>query len=252
MIDRLGPWFHNIHLPGGEQTAPDHWLGDFPRFKWEQIAPHLPEDLTGRKVLDIGCNAGFYSIQLARRGAEVLGIDHDDRYLKQARWEAGQFDLSGSVEFRRMPVYRLIDLAEQFDVVIFMGVLYHLRYPLLALDIVSGLVGEMMVFQTFTVGHEETADTPEDFSFADREQMNDPTWPRMAFIEKRMENDPTNWWAPSHACVLAMLRSAGMAVTAQPGHEIYICRPDASLIDFPEMRQEQINSATGGRPGKKQ
>ena len=38
----LGPWFHNLHLPDGVQTAPDHPLGDFPRWKWEEIAPHLP------------------------------------------------------------------------------------------------------------------------------------------------------------------------------------------------------------------
>ncbi|HEX2099456.1 MAG TPA: DUF1698 domain-containing protein, partial [Candidatus Synoicihabitans sp.] len=65
----LAPWFHNIHLPDGTQTAPNHPLGDFPRFKWQQIADHLPHDLTGWRVLDIGCNAGFYTVELARRGA---------------------------------------------------------------------------------------------------------------------------------------------------------------------------------------
>ena len=51
-------------LPGRDiQTAPDHFLGDFPRFKWLEIAPHIPEDLKGWRVLDIGCNAGFYSFE---------------------------------------------------------------------------------------------------------------------------------------------------------------------------------------------
>ena len=76
-IRELGPWFHNLHLPGGEQTAPDHAYGDFPAFKWREIAPHIPQDLRGLTVLDIGCNAGFYSFELARRGAQVTAIDID-------------------------------------------------------------------------------------------------------------------------------------------------------------------------------
>ena len=70
-IAALGPWFHNLHLPDGTQTAPGHFLGDFPTFKWEQIRDHLPTDLSGWTALDIGCNAGFYSFELARRGATV-------------------------------------------------------------------------------------------------------------------------------------------------------------------------------------
>ena len=78
-IDALGPWFHNIDL-GGVWTAPDHFLGDYPGDKFRRFAPHLPEDLTGKTVLDIGCNAGFYSMEMKRRGAErVVGVDSDDR-----------------------------------------------------------------------------------------------------------------------------------------------------------------------------
>jgi tRNA (mo5U34)-methyltransferase len=86
-IEALGPWFHNLHLPGGVQTLPNHFLGgDFPNFKWQQIQPYLPADLSGWRVLDVGCNAGFYSFELARRGASVLGMDVDPHYLAQARW----------------------------------------------------------------------------------------------------------------------------------------------------------------------
>ena len=77
-IGELGPWFHNIEL-GGVATAPDHFLGDYPRVKWRKFSEALPLDLAGRTVLDIGCNAGFYSIEMKRRGAErVVGIDFDD------------------------------------------------------------------------------------------------------------------------------------------------------------------------------
>src|SRR4051812_41826834 len=135
-VETLGPWFHNLHLPDGTQTCPDHWLGDFPTFKWRELAPRLPENLDGWTCLDIGCNAGFYSFELAKRGASVLGIDLDDRYLQQAKWACGKFDLEDRVRFEKLQVYDLARREEAFDLVLFMGVFYHLRYPLLGLDIV--------------------------------------------------------------------------------------------------------------------
>src|SRR5512146_1452306 len=85
-ISELGEWFHNLDLHG-VPTAPHHFLGDFPNIKWRQIAPAIPEDLTGATVLDVGCNGGFYCIEMKRRGAKrVLGIDVDERYLRQARF----------------------------------------------------------------------------------------------------------------------------------------------------------------------
>ena len=84
----LGPWFHNLDLRG-VQTAPDHFLGDYPAVKWRSFADAIPADLAGRSVLDIGCNAGFYAMEMKRRGAErVVGIDFDDDYLAQARFAA--------------------------------------------------------------------------------------------------------------------------------------------------------------------
>src|SRR3978361_1137908 len=85
-IGALGPWFHNLHLPGGLQTLPNHFLGgDFPAFKWQQVESALPADLSGWRVLDVGCNAGFYSFALARRGATVVAIDMEPLYPDQAR-----------------------------------------------------------------------------------------------------------------------------------------------------------------------
>src|SRR5437867_13012473 len=87
-IAELGEWFHNLDLHG-VHTAPYHFLGDFPNIKWQPISKAIPQDLTGASVLDIGCNGGFYSIQMKQRGAgQVLGIDVDDRYLNQARFAA--------------------------------------------------------------------------------------------------------------------------------------------------------------------
>src|SRR5215212_12236602 len=99
-VEALGPWFHNLHLKGVE-TAPHHFLGDYPNIKWRQFADALPEDLTGRSVLDIGCNAGFYAMEMKRRGADrVVGIDTEREYLEQARFAA---ELNGyDIEFRSL------------------------------------------------------------------------------------------------------------------------------------------------------
>ena len=78
-MEALAPWFHNIDLGDGIVTAPDHFLGDYPRFKFARFADALPVDLAGKSVLDIGCNAGFYSVEMKRRGAgRVVGIDSDE------------------------------------------------------------------------------------------------------------------------------------------------------------------------------
>src|SRR5690349_19809130 len=145
-IRDLKPWFHNLHLPDGTQTAPLHKLGDFPSFKWKQISRALPRNLEGWRALDIGCNAGFYSFELARLGARVTGIDVDPHYLRQAHWAARELGVEKDIEFREMQVYDLAAEDEKFDLVLFMGVFYHLRYPLLGLDIVARRTRRLMVF----------------------------------------------------------------------------------------------------------
>ncbi|AHM58366.1 type 11 methyltransferase [Flammeovirgaceae bacterium 311] len=226
-IESLKPWFHNLHLPDGVQTAPDHWLGNFPQFKWNEIAPYIPEDLSGWRVLDVGCNAGFYTFELARRGADVLGIDVDTHYLKQAEWAAGKMKLQKQVRFQQMQVYDLAKLDEQFDLIWFMGVLYHLRYPLLALDVLAEKNKDMMVFQTLSMPGETAEKDTWDRTINDRQDLLKEGWPKMAFVEHKFAGDPTNWWLPNHAGIEAMLRSCGYKITDRPGHEIYIARKDA-------------------------
>jgi tRNA (mo5U34)-methyltransferase len=225
-IEALGPWFHNLHLPGGVTTCPGHYLGDFPAYKWRIIADCLPERLDGWRVLDIGCNAGFYSFELAKRGADVTGIDVEPLFLKQARWAAGKLGLEQRVRFREMQVYDLAHTSERYDLVLFLGVFYHLRYPLLGLDIVSRLVRRMMVFQTMMAPGSEVEDDTQNPSLDDRARLLRRGWPKMAFIENALQGDRTNWWVATHAAVEAMLRTSGLRVTARPEHEVYVCVPD--------------------------
>lgn len=229
-IAELGEWFHNIDLHG-HPTAPHHFLGDYPAVKWRQFADAIPSDLRGRSVLDIGCNGGFYSIALKRRGAErVVGIDWDDRYLAQARFaaEVSQVD----VEFRKLSVYDVATLGERFDVVLFMGVLYHLRHPLLALDLLhEHVTRDILVFQSMLRGSSGEQRIAHDYPFSETAIFDQPDYPKLHFVEHKYSRDQTNWWIPNRAAAEAMLRSAGFTVVAHPESEVFVCRhasvPDA-------------------------
>ena len=237
-VEELGEWFHNLNLHGVE-TAPEHFLGDFPNVKWKHIAPALPEDLSGATVLDIGCNGGFYAIEMKRRGAaRVLGIDVDDRYLNQARFAAST--LGFDVEFEKRSVYDVDQIAGKFDIVFFMGVLYHLRYPLYALDRVVQKVGEQLVFQTMIRGSEESHSTRDNYHFWNKDVFEEPAFPRMFFIEKQYANDPTNWWIPNRAAAEAMLRSAGMEIVAHPESETWICVPRETTRDGQTIQELEL------------
>ncbi|HEX8258162.1 MAG TPA: TIGR04290 family methyltransferase [Allosphingosinicella sp.] len=223
-IEALGPWFHNIQL-AGIWTAPDHFLGDYPNEKFQRFAPHLPEDLSGKTVLDIGCNAGFYSMEMKRRGASrVLGIDSDDRYLAQARL-AGEALGYDNIEFRNLSVYDVGALGEKFDVVIFMGVLYHLRHPLLALDLIhEHVAGDLLIFQSMQRGSRQVLELEEDYDFEETGMFLESGFPKLHFIERQYAHDWTNWWVPNRACAEAMLRASGFSIEIRAEEEVYICR----------------------------
>jgi tRNA (mo5U34)-methyltransferase len=223
-IAALAPWFHNINLDG-VWTAPDHFLGDYPGTKFKRFAPHLPKDLKGKSVLDIGCNAGFYSIEMKRRGANrVLGIDSDDRYLAQARLAAEVLGYE-EIDFAKLDVYDVGAIGETFDLVIFMGVLYHLRHPLLALDLIrEHVAGDLMLFQSMQRGSKFVLDLEEDYEFSEESIFFESSYPKLHFVEREYSHDWTNWWVPNRACTEAMLRSAGFAIDKQIEEEVYLCR----------------------------
>jgi tRNA (mo5U34)-methyltransferase len=218
-VRELGEWFHNLDLCG-VQTAPQHYLGDYPAVKWRRFADALPTDLRGRTVLDIGCNAGFYSIEMKRRGVEL--------------------------EFHELSVYDIATLGERFDIVLFLGVFYHLRHPLLALDLIHEHVArDLLVFQSMQRGSAEIEPLEKDYAFAEVEVFDRPGFPKLHFIERRYAGDPTNWWAPNRACSEAMLRSAGFAVAARPEDEVFICRrqelPGGSRAVYPKTAEARCS-----------
>jgi tRNA (mo5U34)-methyltransferase len=222
-IEELGDWFHNMELRG-HRTAPHHFLGDYPAIKWRTFSHAIPAELSGRTVLDVGCNAGFYSIEMKRRGASrVVGIDWDERYLQQARFAAEMSDVE--IEFRRLSVYEIATLREKFDIVLFMGVLYHLRHPLLALDLLhEHVTRDLLVFQSMQRGSADVEPLAPDYPFSETEIFDRREFPRLHFIEHKYSGDRTNWWVPNRAAVEAMLRSAGYTIVLHPEAEVYVCR----------------------------
>ena len=243
-ITALNPWFHNLRLRG-IQTAPDHFLGDYPQVKFQRFQNALPEDMTGMSVLDIGCNAGFYSLEVKRRGAErVVGIDSDEHYLRQARLAAEISALT--VQFERLSVWEIAALRERFDLVIFMGVFYHLRHPLLALDLIhQHVTKDRLLFQSMQRGSSELASLNPDYDFAEVGIFKQDSFPKMYFIEQKYSHDETNWWIPNRSGMEAMLRSAGFEILQQPEEEVYLCRrmeiaipPDGPHCVYPTVSSD--------------
>jgi tRNA (mo5U34)-methyltransferase len=185
-------WYHTIDLGDGIVTpgATDS------RARLPQLG--MPADLSGRTVLDIGAWDGFYSFEAERRGAErVLAVDRTE-WIGEG-WPSGKqgFELArealgSKVEDRVMDVYELSpETVGRFDLVLFLGVLYHLRDPLPALERVASVTADQLILETHV-----------DLSFVHR--------PAMAFYPgQELSHDPTNWWGPNSAAVVAMLRAVG-------------------------------------------
>jgi tRNA (mo5U34)-methyltransferase len=166
-------------------------------------------------------------MEMKRRGAErVLGLDTGEEYLEQARFAA---DVNGlKIEFRKLSTYDVGQLGERFDLVIFMGVFYHLRHPLLALDLIHEHVARnLLLFQSMQRGDSHVDRLDNNYDFWTTEPFDSPGYPKLHFIEHRYADDPTNWWVPNRACVEAMLRSSGFVITAHPEAEVYLCRKGA-------------------------
>jgi tRNA (mo5U34)-methyltransferase len=162
---------------------------------------------------------------MKRRGAaRVVGIDSDERYLAQARLASDTLGFH-DIEFAKLDVYDVGALGEKFDLVIFMGVLYHLRHPLLALDLIREHVArDMLLFQSMQRGSKNVLPLEADYEFKETDLFFESGYPKLHFVENCYSHDWTNWWVPNRACTEAMLRSAGFAIDKQIEEEVYLCR----------------------------
>lgn len=245
-VARLRPWLQNVHLPSGHQTAPGHPLGDWPRKLWDGFRHHVG-DLEGKRVLDVGCNAGFHSIEAARRGARVVGLEPNPRYLEQAAFTTRAWGVADRVTLRQAQVYDLAHREESFDVVLFLGVLYHLRYPMLALDALARACRGRMFLQSLTTPGTPSGarpPLPEEVD-GDLSALDAPDWPKMAFVEERLFGDSTNRWVPNPQGVEAMLRKAGFRVEHQAAGHVYVCDRQTAGGPGQAWAEAEYRAATG-------
>jgi tRNA (mo5U34)-methyltransferase len=187
-------WYHTIDLGGGVVTR---GVDNTPE-RLSRLG--LPQDLSGRSVLDIGAWDGFFSFEAERRHAtRVVASDHYswhglgwDTGKGKAGFELARATLRSRVEDVDIDVMELSpEKVGQFDVVLLLGVLYHLKHPMLALERVASVTKDLLIVETVV-------------------DMVGITRPAAAFYPAReLDGDPTNWWGPNPPAVAGMLASVG-------------------------------------------
>jgi len=228
-IEGLGPWFHNYEIASGVWTnssgrAPGI---EYPLGRWRLVEPLLP-DVKGKACLDIACSSGFFALKLKELGAAyVLGIDSGEQpqAIDQARFAASTLGLD--VDFRVLSAYDVASLQRQFDIVLFMGLFYHLRHPLLALEAARSVCAGTMIFQTITTKHgNKLPGVPPGPSVSlHSSTIEDAEYPSLRFVEGGLDGDTSCWFTPNVTGVAAMLRSCGFQLdtaTFANDHDIIV------------------------------
>jgi tRNA (mo5U34)-methyltransferase len=210
LIAEHGRWWHEIELAPDIVTPGD----DSNRMKLPILdSIGLPRDMKGLRALDIGCSDGYFSFEMERRGAEVMAVDFVPEHY--TGFSTARKILGSHVEYRMDNVYNLSsEKYGVFDVVLFMGVLYHLRKPLAALDSIRGVMKEGALLFTGTMMIDEYVLLP-DGSTTTLESLNPvlknvPLW--QAYPGDSLNGDFTNCFAPNEAALRAALEEAQFRV----------------------------------------
>jgi tRNA (mo5U34)-methyltransferase len=206
LLDRVNslPWFHQLDLGEGIIT-PGYTSLEVLRASADAFF-NMP--LNGKSVLDIGCYDGFYSFEALRRGAaHVLAADHFMWHTDPRCREA--FELARSRIAPDLPDIDIDvpDMSQErvgtFDIVLFAGVLYHLRNPFLGIERVAPLVGETMILETHL------------------DAFSEPRPAMIFYPTDEQNNDRSNWWGPNPACVEAMLKDVGFSRVVHKDHPVF-------------------------------
>jgi len=228
----LEPWFHRIDLGDGIFTKTESVMGepvDHPLGPWQTIQKLLPDELSRKTLLDVGCNAGFYAFEAKRRGAaRVLGVDGQRQHVRQALFVRKVLGLD--VEFRRVNVYDLSPLrVGQFDITLALGLLYHLKHPILALENLYQVTREMLIIETAIMPPLQTP-SPFEYSFSSTETV---LLHPLAYVENPSDakEQVFNWFLPSVDALTALLRNTGFeeveVVEVKSDRATVVCRKAA-------------------------
>lgn len=238
-IRRLEPWFHCIELAPGVLTKTESVAGepaDHPRETWDIIKNCLPVDLSGKSVLDVGCNAGFYSVEAKRRNAgRVLGVDAMRREIMQADFVRRALGLD--IEFRPLSVYDLsVGSVGRFDVTLALGLIYHLKHLVLGLEKLAQVTKDTLIVETALLPKRSkllgSASRQAEYVVgALRRPLHTIGW-----IENPPEASESayNWFLPSLDGAVALLRAVGFrdvsVFAVQGDRAVIVCRdPDTTV-----------------------
>lgn len=195
-------WYHSIEVAPGLLT-PGRYN---PKPLLETMG--FPEDFRGKSVLDIGCYDGFFSFEAEKRGAaRVLAIDRHAADWKG--FDTARRILGSRVEYREMSVYDLSpESVGLFDVVLFPGVFYHLRHPLLALDRIHSVCKEYLFLETQVLDNFFVYDG----SSQTLEEINPilTATPVLQFYPgNELNGDLSNWFSPNIKALEALVATSG-------------------------------------------
>ena len=179
-------WWHSFELPDGRRIE---GVNPIEGLKRRLALFPIADDLTGKRVLDIGAWDGWFSFEMERRGAEVVAVD----CVESQKFREIHRILGSKIDYRILDVYELTpERLGYFDIVLFLGVLYHLKHPLLALERVCALTRDLAVVETYV--------------------SIDSGPPAMQFFETdELGGQFDNWVGPNVPCALAWCRTAGFA-----------------------------------------
>ena len=207
-------WYHRIYLGNGLYTLPET---AYHELVWQRFRPAFPANLRGARVLDIGSNAGFFSLQARLLGAgRVLGIELIDMYLQQADTIKHWWGLD-DIENRAGEAQGIDRLDEKFELVVCAGILYHLKNPLYVLEQIGRLCTDAVLIETECIPADPRNVVVVRQGPRGQAQLTPTTKGIMKLIEAdELDGDGFNWWVPDAECVMGMLRIAGFTQFSMP------------------------------------
>jgi len=244
-VDELGWWYHHFELPSGVWTGTGEPPAYDPIERWQLIEPHLPADLEGKSVLDVGGNSGYFSLRMKQRGAgRCVMVEPVTLFVDQAGFVFEQFGVDVELVHEDVHVYCLTT-DERFDYVLFLGLFYHLKYAVLVLDRLAEMTKELMFFNSHVEGPPQASTKRGDL---EREDLQSAAFPRMSFIEGAYRGDLSNWWVPNFEALEPLARSAGLRILDRPHPEMVVAEPERyfGTARYGELVFPRYGKAEGG------
>lgn len=225
------PWHHKFEIVPGIVTpgayAPE---GLFQRLQ-------LPNDMSGLRVLDIGARDGYFSFEIEKRGAEVLAVDYCPS--QEMGFDVAKQILGSSVQFLQANLYELpsCDL-EEFDIVLCLGVIYHVPDPYLTFEILRALV--KVGGQVFL----ESNNLDAGFRSVDGKSVEFPNefseYPMAVFTRA----NATNYWCMNYKCLKALAEDTAFEVIRQ---ETWGKRMLMEMIAVNDSKKDKILKLARGK-----